>query len=103
VITGLGFNQGDPNLVLYPYDEDTQQCGRGNLTDYPYLYFYSAVSNLKDYNTTGVVQGVCVGSCPKNYTGKLNCTATKKNPNCNVDFMNFYVSIPCKLNEIIIF
>jgi hypothetical protein len=98
VVTGLGFNQGDPNLVLYPYDEDTRQCGRGNFTDYPYLYFYKAVSNFQSINTTGIVNGVCVSSCPGNYTGKLNCTATKANPSCSVDYLNFYVSTPCKQN-----
>jgi choline transporter-like protein 2/4/5 len=97
VVTALGFAQGNPNLVLYPYDEDGRQCGRDNSTlNYPYLYFYAAVSNLKDYNVTGVAQGVCVSTCPSNFTGTLNCISTKKNPKCAVSIFDFYVSTPCK-------
>ncbi len=97
LVTALGFAQGNPNLVLYPYDEDGRQCGRDNKTlEYPYLYFYAAVTNLKNYNVTGVAQGVCVSSCPTNYTGFLNCTGTAKNPNCAVTMWDFYVSTSCK-------
>jgi len=97
VVTGLGFSKGNPNLVLYPYDDDGRQCGFQNMKDYPYLYFYQAVSNLKTINTTGVVQGVCVSSCPGNYTASLNCSKTKANPNCSVKQIDYYVSTPCKL------
>jgi hypothetical protein len=95
VVTILGFSQGNPNAVLYPYDEQSRQCGFQGLADYPYLYFYAAVSNLKTINTTGVVQGVCVSSCPTNFTGKLNCTPTVQNKDCSVNQIDFYVSIPC--------
>lgn len=107
-MTGIGFSQGDPNLVLYPYDEDGKQCGRSNgtlynYTSYPYIYFYAAVSNVKDYNVTGLIQGVCVSSCPKNFTGSLltpgtiDCMPTTKNPNCQVLKTDFYDSISCIL------
>jgi hypothetical protein len=97
IVTILGFSQGNPNLVLYPYDEDGRQCGLNGLKEYPYLYFYEAVSNYKDINITNIVQGVCVSECPSEYsTGILNCTATKDNPNCKVSAENFYVSTECK-------
>ena len=96
VVTALGFQNGNPNLVLYPYDEEARQCGRDTYTTHPYLYFYAAVSNLKEFNITGIAQGVCVSECPKTYTGTLKCLPTTKNPSCTVKEADFYVSVPCK-------
>jgi hypothetical protein len=95
IVTILGFSQGNPQLVLYPYDENGRQCGFGTAQNYPYLYFYEASSNFKSINVTNAVRGVCVSTCPTNYTGNLNCTATTNNPNCKVSEINFYVSVPC--------
>lgn len=95
IVTILGFSQGNPNLVLYPYDEDGRQCGRGELTDYPYLYFYEAVSNFKDININNIIQGVCVSTCPSEYMQYLSCTPTTSNPDCEVSSANFYVSTKC--------
>jgi len=56
---------------------------------------------VKDYNVTGLIQGVCVSSCPTNFTGSLftpgtiDCMPTAKNPRCEVLKTDFYDSIPC--------
>ncbi len=96
IVTAYGFNQGNPDLVLYPYDEDGRQCGRLNNTLYPYLYLYNAVSDVKSVNITNITRGVCVTYCPTNYTGYLSCLPTKNNANCSVTWENFYVSTECK-------
>ena len=102
IVAGLGFSEGNPNVVLYPYDEDGNQCGRvnvSNLTNYPYIYFYNVTANVQNYNFTGIAQGVCVSSCPSTFNGTyttLNCYPTKLNPNCAVQQYSFYVSTTCK-------
>jgi hypothetical protein len=98
IVTIMGFSEGNPQLVLYPYDTDGRQCGYTTLTAYPYLYFDQAVSNFKTVNVTGIATGVCVSSCPSTYTGVLACAPTTNNPNCQVAQTDFYVSIACKLN-----
>jgi hypothetical protein len=96
VIASLGFTKGNPNLVLYPYDEDGIQCGKNETESYQYLYFYNTVSNLASVtNATAAAQGICVKTCPT-YYGKLDCRPTKKNPLCEVTVENFYFSVPCK-------
>lgn len=96
VVAALGFSKGNPDLVLYPYDEEGNQCGLGNMTDYPYIYLYNAVSNLKTYNLTGIAQGVCVTNCPVNYTGSIApCKSTTNNPGCTVTWDNYYPSTGC--------
>jgi hypothetical protein len=95
IVTILGFSQGNPQLVLYPYDEDGRQCGMKELETYPYLYFYKASENFKDINTSIMIQGVCVSECPKEKTNTLKCKATSSNPDCSVSDINFYVSIGC--------
>jgi hypothetical protein len=95
IVTIMGFSQGDPNLVLYPYDEDGNQCGRSKLVEYPYLYLYAASSNLKEFDLGKVAQGICLTSCPTNYTGILPCYPTSKNPACTIKSDDFYVSTSC--------
>jgi choline transporter-like protein 2/4/5 len=97
VIASFGFSKGNPNLVLYPYDEDGVQCGISKGLKYPYLYFYDTVENIESFDTSGIAQGVCVSNCPKNYTGKLDCLPTTANPGCTVSNSSFYVSMPCKI------
>lgn len=92
IVAILGFSEGNPQLVIYPYDTDGKQCGYGALTAFPYLYFDEAVSNSKSINVTGIVTGVCVSSCPSTYTGVLPCAPTTHNPFCDVLITNFYVS-----------
>jgi hypothetical protein len=95
VVASFGFSRGNPNLVLYPYDENNRQCGIDAGINYPYLYFYNTIGNLEKFNTTGAVQGVCVSNCPKQYTGKLSCLPTTINPDCAITNSSFYVSMPC--------
>lgn len=97
VVTILGFSQGNPDIVIYPYDEDGRQCGKTNVTAaYPYLYFYNSVSNIQTFNASKITQGVCVKTCPSVYTGTLDCYPTANNPNCAISSTNFYKSVSCK-------
>ena len=104
----LGFHYGQPSYFLYAYDEDGNPCGKdGKNKDYPYLYFYSVVSNAKNLNTGQMINGFCVKECPKNIftstteTSKTipNCAGTKNNPTCLVSFQDYYESKPI-LNRI---
>jgi hypothetical protein len=56
----IGFKNGDPNLLLYPFDSSGNQCGLPDsaTVDYPYLYYPVPVKDLS--------YAVCVQHCPKN-------------------------------------
>lgn len=96
VVAVLGFSQGNPNLVLYPYDEDGRQCGRTSETlKYPYLYLYKTIEQISSASLNNTTDGVCVSSCPITYNGSLDCIPTTKNIDCSVTQKNFYVSTPC--------
>ena len=36
VVAVLGFKNGDPSLILYPYDEDGNECGRNETKDHAF-------------------------------------------------------------------
>ena len=104
----LGFVYGHPSYFMYFYDEDGNACGKdGKYKDYPYLYFYSVISNAKKLETGEMINGFCVKECPQNLFSdntkkwKLieNCVGTKNNSKCNVTFENYYESKPI-LNRI---
>ena len=97
----LGFYYGTPSYFLYTYDEDGEPCGKdGKNKDYPYLYFYSVISNAKKLETGEMINGFCVKKCPQNIFKDSNdkwklipdCAGTKNNSNCNVTFENYYES-----------
>ena len=107
VVAVLGFVNGHPSYFTYAYDEDGDGCGKDGIKkDYPYLYFYSVISNAKKLETGEMINGFCVKECPKNVfkedsSGKIpkwklieNCAGTKNNSNCNVTFENYYESKP---------
>ena len=104
VVAILGFTQGNPNLLIYPYDENGRSCGL-NITGYPYIYFYNAVQQLAWGGNSSLImsQSFCVASCPSDYSNfTLNCTPPLSNNNksCNVSLQNLYLSSPC--NEYIL-
>ena len=97
----LGFYYGTPSYFLYTYDEDGEPCGKdGKNKDYPYLYFYSVISNAKKLETGEMINGFCVKKCPQNIFKDSNdkwklipdCAGTKNNSKCNVTFENYYES-----------
>ena len=99
VVAILGFVKGHPSYLLYAYDEDGKACGHSDgYEDYPYLYFYSVVSNVKSLNTDSIINGVCVKECPKvnRNTGAgpfhLSCHPSKHNTNCKVEEGDYYQS-----------
>ena len=105
VIAVLGFVKGHPSYLLYAYDEDGNACGhKKGYDDYPYLYFYSVISNAKDLNGNSMINGICVKECPqeshnKNDIIQLDCHPTKNNTNCYITYENYYQSKPV-LNRI---
>lgn len=99
VVAVFGFTKGNPNLLIYPYDENGRACGL-QLPGYPYIYFYNAVSQIAlGGNASSILtQSFCVASCPSNWSNLvLNCTPPKSNNNnsCAVTFPNLYLSSPC--------
>ena len=99
VVAILGFVKGHPSYLLYPYDEDGKACGHSEgYEDYPYLYFYSVVSNVKSLNTDSIINGVCVKECPKQALPEgaqnfpISCHHTSKKTDCNVEAINYYQS-----------
>lgn len=56
-----GYQHGDPDSVLYPYDSAGNQCGRPNkpTKDYEYVYFLNPTDA-----TTQTRWKVCVRNCP---------------------------------------
>ena len=89
----FGWWSGNPDKIIYFYDDDSRQCGRGIMTDYKYLYLYSAVTELKKVNTnTWSSLAFCVKKCPTNYRDPVQCSPTKKKTDCLVDFENLYLS-----------
>lgn len=105
IVAIFGFTKGNPNLLIYPYDENGRACGL-QLNGYPYIYFYNAVSQIAwGGNTSKILgQSFCVAECPTNWTNRnLNCTPPKSNNNqsCSVDLINLYLSSPCNIINII--
>ena len=98
VVAVLGFKNGDPSLILYPYDEDGNECGRNETKDYKYLYFYNSIENFKNLDISGIINGICVKTCPTDsltesqQTYTLDCYPTKNNTNCIVTKQNYYTS-----------
>lgn len=97
IVAYLGLFYGNPNKVLYPYDEDAHQCGRDDYKDYKYLYFYSYTEDAESIinpvaNTHAHV--ICVKTCDyKEKSGEnyiMDCKPTSKNHNCQVLNKDFY-------------
>ena len=98
----LGVKYGNPDLILYPYDEDGNQCGQGKLKDYKFLYFYNVRENFKNLLVLNVgVSTMCVKECPSRGETKEDwvgaCYPTTKNPSCTVKGNTFYNSTGGKI------
>lgn len=69
IICGIvGFSEGEPQLLTYPFDSDGNQCGRpGEVAeDYSYLYFPFPTSGNLKYRA-------CVKECPEYYNSTVDC------------------------------
>ena len=64
----FGYIQGDPAVLLYPYDSEGQQCGRPNsvTADFPYLYWPFPLRK-------SIAERVCVRQCPRAYAAAVDC------------------------------
>lgn len=63
------FIVADPSSLLDPLDSDGNLCGRGNLTDKPYLFFFDLLACVRA-GATVLISGcptpqVCVSECPQ--------------------------------------
>ena len=105
VVAILGFVKGHPSYLLYVYDENGKACGHDDgYEDYPYLYFYNAISNFNNLAITSMLNGMCVKKCPKEAPGSTISLECKIPPNKNPDYCsitkdNYYKSKPI-LNRI---
>ena len=92
------FKNGDPNLLLYPYDENGNQCGRNEAKDFPYLYYYKAKDNLNKIITKHDINSFCLKECPNQEFDddlssiKLDCYPTNENTDCTVSKKNYFTS-----------
>ena len=70
-IGAIGFTEGDPSLLLYPYDSSGSQCGRPNTpsSSYPYLYYPAASTSSPSPSS----YRVCLKSCPLSNSTSIDC------------------------------
>ena len=102
IIALLGFLLGDPQKILYSYDEDGNACGLNETyKNYTMLYFYDVIGNLEQFKISKIVNAFCVNECPNEKLNKteyenknktLDCLPTKNNPNCEITYKNYYRS-----------
>ena len=101
VVAVLGFANGDPSIIIYPYDEDGNACGKdGEYKDYPYIYFYNAVEDAKNLIDLGKedqkLHSFCVKECPQDKLEEssttLQCVKVGRNQDCKIDKTNYYRS-----------
>lgn len=103
----IGFKEGNPELILYPYDEDGNQCGINTLKEYKFVYFYKSKTNIQNLNTSNIANAICIKSCPNQTITEesadlaLDCYPTNNNPNCWIQRSNYYTSKECKLMSIL--
>jgi solute carrier family 44 (choline transporter-like protein), member 2/4/5 len=74
-----GYQHGDPEAVIYPYDSAGNQCGRPgtNTSDYEYVYFIDPTF------TSHTKWKVCVKECPQSSSYIVNCSTTKWVSDCS--------------------
>ena len=74
----FGYQNGDPDILIYPYDSEGNQCGRPDTktADYPYLYYTDGIefSDFKYTVNTEAKYKVCVKQCLPNIENiEYNC------------------------------
>ena len=104
VVAVFGFIKGKPAQLFYFYDEDGNACGYDKgYENFPFLYFTNVIGGITTFNTDKLIKGVCVSECPnevldpaiyKNTATKyrLPCKGTKGNPNCEIEYEDYYES-----------
>jgi len=85
----LGIISGDPDLLVYPSNSRGEICGRGSLSEKPYLLFHDPTKCLSLNSVFGCpTPQVCVEECPKQTTS-LFAYATFLSTSGGNDFGNF--------------
>ena len=100
VVAALGFKEGHPEKILYSYDDEGKQCGGDDYKDYPYLYFYDVIDDVKSLGQSGQsIHAFCVKSCPNEEADSatkadmnLDCKPTTSSDDCKVKYINYYRS-----------
>ena len=98
IVSAFGFIKGTPSKFFYFYDENGKACGHDDgYEKYPYLYFTSVISGLKNFDSNKLINAVCVSSCPNKTldplteaTYRLDCQY--QNDSCLIDRENYYES-----------
>ena len=68
---------GDPNIIISPYDAMGNFCGRdAGFEEYPYLWYQDLAA------TNWLVSSVCVKECPTWATKGIECKKTANVDNC---------------------
>lgn len=74
-----GYQHGDPNAVIYPYDSAGNQCGRPDTATSSYTYVYF----LTPFNTKSTRWKACVKECPSSSLSTVDCYTTKWVTSCD--------------------
>jgi hypothetical protein len=73
----IGFNTGNPYLLIRPFDADGNQCGvTPGYENYEKIY-------VSMYMPTLDVTFVCVKNCPTTLAPTVDCKTTSTAPNCS--------------------
>ena len=91
----IGYQNGNPDLILYPFDSSGNQCGLPDSAyeNYKYLYYVTLISGDTSYT-------VCVDHCPKNNTDVVckpntwvtDCSFTYRAPDNSTNAADAYSS-----------
>lgn len=86
-VAGIGFVQGNPSLLLYPYDSSGNQCGRPDTVTSAYNYLYYPSGGIDSLELSSY--RVCLKHCPMSNTTSISCYENSE-VKCPFDF--FYIT-----------
>lgn len=72
-----GYKNGDPYRLLTPFDASGNQCGIGNFTEFPYLWWPDLPGSSFDIDKTA-----CVTGCPTAKDETVVCRANRQVTTC---------------------
>jgi hypothetical protein len=87
-VASYGFANGDPEKIITPLDAVGNQCGLGDLADYPYLYIVQveadASTDVVDMSTS-----VCVSSCDLDEGDYTDCYTNPEVTDCPLVYYDY--------------
>ena len=72
-----GFIYGDISKIAQPYDVDSNACGKGDVEDFPYLFFTEYADDAQNVKGT-----VCVKECLSDPKDSYECYPNSEVTNC---------------------